>query len=179
MWWWIFRPGCRGGSHQSLAVEECGATVARRGPLGEADHVVELPAQRVDFILLLFQTQLVIFRQSLAKRHPVIHLNGSPSARGFQTNLQLVGKDFSLPVDLHNQVANGLLYFVGDRLSVFFNLMQSAKHNVNKICSEVTHKRQTPMNFYPLLMQLETSSMAFLFSCSCCVMFSRYCLWFL
>lgn len=32
---------------------------------------------------------------------------------------------------------------------------------------------------YPVLIQVDTSSMAFLFSCNCCVMFSRYCLWFL
>lgn len=52
-------------SYQPLAVEQRCPAVAVCGPLGEADHMVQVFSQSVDILLLLFQTQLVIFRQRL------------------------------------------------------------------------------------------------------------------
>lgn len=56
-----------GATHQSLAVEQGRSAVAARRPFGEADHVIQLPPQRVDIVLLLLQTRLVVLCQTLKK----------------------------------------------------------------------------------------------------------------
>lgn len=45
--------------------------------------------------------------------------------------LKLVHQNLSLPVDLHNQGTDGLLYFIGNRLPVFLDVMESERKNCN------------------------------------------------
>lgn len=52
-------------THQFLAVQEGRSTVAGCSPAGEVEDVVQVPAQKVHVVLLLFQSRLVVLRQAL------------------------------------------------------------------------------------------------------------------
>lgn len=108
-------------------------------PLGKADDMVEVPAQRVDIFLLLFQTQLMVLSQSLGvnvHELPVIPNVITALQKSFscadETYLKLVNQNLSLPVDLHYQVTDRLLYFICYRLPVFVNLLESVRNEGRK-----------------------------------------------
>lgn len=46
----------------------------------------------------------------------------------YKLYLKLVNQNLSLPVDFHDQVTDGLFYFVGDGLSVFLDMLESMSH---------------------------------------------------
>lgn len=43
----------------------------------------------------------------------------------------MVNQNLPLPVDLHDQATNGLLYFISDRLPVLINLLESVEGNLD------------------------------------------------
>lgn len=106
--------------------------MTRRCPLGEADHVIQLPRQGVDVLLLLLQSQIVVLSQRLRAR--AVFTETSPEDFWWKRlkgkckhNLELVYQDLSLPVDLHDQVTDGLLYFVCHSFPVLLHLLQSVE----------------------------------------------------
>lgn len=63
-------------------------------------------------------------KEKLKETQTSLHLKKSG-----HTYLKLVNQNLSLPVDLHYQVTDGLLYFISYSFPIFLNLLQSVKWN--------------------------------------------------
>lgn len=91
------------GTHQSLAVQQGCPALAACSPFGKSDHVVQLPHQRVDVVLLLLQTWVMVLGQSLTTNLSMSLGSLSTSYTcGCYPYLQMVQQNLALPVDLHN-----------------------------------------------------------------------------
>lgn len=80
-------------------------------PFGEADHMVQVFSQSVDILLLLFQTQLMVFGKRLGTK---IYFSPPPAQtmtmclgeNHSRNYLELVDQHLSLSVDLHDQITD-------------------------------------------------------------------------
>lgn len=110
--------------------------MAVRRPFGEADYMVQVFSQSVDVLLLLFQTQLVVFGQRLGtqvdfSRPPAQTMTPCPDGNHSRGYLKLVDQHLSLPVHLHDQITDGLLDLIRDRLTIFVDLLQPVANDKN------------------------------------------------